>query len=431
MTARTRFAVLGIVTLLLMGTGVVLAGGGLDDKLRIGEPVTVEASESVPHDLYAFGNGRFTSEGWSGGVVIDGTIQGDLVASGGRVVINGTVDGDVLAGAGQVEINGDVAGDVRVGAAEVLVTGQVGEDLVVGTGSLTVASGGEVGEDLVFWAGDVIVAGDVGGSILGSASRYERTGTVSGSEDVTIDTGGRPGEPAQPSPSEPERIAGDVLRQFITVAFLGGLALLLVPRAVMGTESALRRRPLASVGLGIGVLVGYVIQVIAVILLMILGAIAFSSITLDALAGLTIWLGIVDLVVTTFALVVAGSYLVDAVVGLSLAQLVARGWARNRWMEYALMVAGAAVVVIITNLPTIGSFAKLVVIILGLGAMAVAFGEWWSRRRPTEAPPAAWSAPDAAPATPPEPDSALAPPPAESGSPAAEPAEPEPPEPKA
>jgi hypothetical protein len=97
-------------------------------------------------------------------------------------------------------------------------------------------------------------------------------------------------------------------------------------------------------------------------------------------------------------------------------------------MEFALLVAGTAAVVVVTNLPVIGFFAKLVVIILGLGAMAVAFGEWWSRRRPTEQPPPAWTA--LAPA--PEPASTPAPPPdPETASPPAEPAAPETAEPKA
>jgi hypothetical protein len=392
MTTRARLAVVGLVALLLLGAGAVVAGGDLNDKVRSGDDLSVGATETVDHDLYVFASQ----------LVVDGTINGDLVVGAGVTTINGTVDGDVLAGTGRLFVYGEVTGDVRVGAGEVFVDGRVGEDLLVGSGTLTIGSRGEIGEDLIFASGSVAVAGDVEGSILGTASSYDRTGTVGGSEDVTIDTGGQPGQPSRPPPSEPVRIAGDMLRQFITVVFLGGLALLLVPGAVRGTESALRRRPLASIGLGIGVLVGYLIQFIAVILLMILAGIAFGSLTLDGLAGIAIWLGVIDLIVTTFAVVVACSYLVDAVVGLSLARLVAKDWARNRWMEFALLVAGVLVVVIVTNLPVIGFFAKLVVVIVGLGAMAVAFGEWWSRRRPPESPPAAWSAPPApeAPAAP-------------------------------
>jgi uncharacterized protein involved in cysteine biosynthesis len=148
------------------------------------------------------------------------------------------------------------------------------------------------------------------------------------------------------------------------------------------SESALRRRPAASFGLGIGVLVGYIIQCIAVVLLMILLAIAFGAATLEALAGISIWLGILDLMVTTFGLVVAASFVVDAIVGLTLARMVTRDWARNRWQELALLIGGALVVVAITSVPVIGSIAKLAVVLFGLGAMAVVFGEWWTRRHP-------------------------------------------------
>ncbi|HEV7200800.1 MAG TPA: hypothetical protein VGO32_08370, partial [Candidatus Limnocylindria bacterium] len=38
-------------------------------------------------------------------------------------------------------------------------------------------------------------------------------------------------------------------------------------------------------------------------------------------------------------------------------------------------------------IPGIGGLVKLVVVVVGVGAMGVAFGEWWNRRRPPEVPP--------------------------------------------
>jgi cytoskeletal protein CcmA (bactofilin family) len=381
-----RIAALGVLALILVGVGAVMAGGDVEDKLRTGDTVTVDAGEVVAHDLYVFG----------GDVIVDGTVEGDLVVASGMVTINGWVQGDLVAGTGELFVHGKVDGDARVGAGRITVTGSVGEDLLAGAGQIDVAGGGFVGEDLIFGAGDVSVSGSIAGSVYGSATTYSsRAGSVVGSENVTLDTGFEPPEPAL---SEPARIAGDALRQLLTVVLFGAVALWLVPGALHASESALRRRPLASVGMGIGILVGYIIQFIAVILLMILVAVALGSITLDGLAGIAIWAGIVDLMISTLALVVAASFVVDAVVGLALAQLVARGWAQSRWQELFLLVVGALIVVALTSLPEIGGIVKLCVIVLGLGAMTVAAAEAWQRRHPPAAP--SWGAQVAAPSPP-------------------------------
>jgi hypothetical protein len=383
-----RIAAFGVLALIVAGVGAVMAGGDVEDKLRTGDRVTVDAGEVVAHDLYVFG----------GDVVVDGTVEGDLVVASSSVTINGLVQGDVVAGAGQLIVNGEIDGDVRVGAGRITLTGSVGEDLLAGAGQIDVAADGSVGEDLIFGAGDVTMRGVVAGSVYGSATTYSsRNGSVGGSENVTLDTGFEPSEPAL---SEPVRIAADALRQLLTVVLFGAVALWLVPGALRASESALRRRPLASVGMGIGILVGYIIQFIAVILLMILVGVALGSVTLDGLAGIAIWAGIVDLMISTLALVVAASFVVDAVVGLALAQLVARGWAQSRWQELFLLVVGALIVVAATSLPEIGGIVKLCVIVLGLGAMTVAAAEAWQRRHPPAAP--SWGAQVAAP-TPPAP----------------------------
>lgn len=374
-----------MLALIVAGVGVALAGGDVADKLRTGDSLTVDAGEVVPHDLYVFG----------GDVIVDGTVEGDLVVASGSVTINGLVEGDVVAGTGQLHVNGVVDGDLRVGAGQITITGLVGEDLLAGAGQIDIGDDGRVGEDLIFGAGDVRVAGVVNGSVYGSATTYSRTGSVVGSENVTLETGA---EPSEPAPSEPVRIAGDALRQLLTVVLFGAVGLWLIPGALRASEGALRRRPLASVGMGIGILVGYIIQFIAVILLMILVAVALGSISLDGLAGIAIWAGIVDLMISTLALVVAASFVVDAVVGLALAQLVARGWAHSRWQELFLLVVGALIVVAATSLPEIGGIVKLCVIVLGLGAMTVAAAEAWQRRHPPAAP--SWGAQVATPTEP-------------------------------
>jgi cytoskeletal protein CcmA (bactofilin family) len=406
---RIRIIALGLVVLFLTGTAAALAGGEGKDKLQTGEQVVLREDQVVAHDLYAF----------AGTVQVDGTVEGDLVVGAGMVTINGLVEGDLIAGTGQVFINGEVTGDVRAGTGTLVLAGTVGEDLMAGAGRIDVTESGTVGEDLFFAAGEVRVDGTVDGNVVGTASRYTRNGTVGGTEDVIIEPEPEPPvAPGFPRPDQLPTLIGDAVRQWVSVILLGGLGLLLAPRAVRASGSALRRRPLASAGLGIGVLVGSLIGVIAVLLLAILLAILLGSVTLDGLAGFTIWGGILSILVWTFVLILAMAYLVDAVVGVAIGQMVERGWSKSRWHELALLIGGSFLVVLVTNLPFIGPVAKLVVIVLGLGAMAVAIGEWWSRGHPPTPvafPAAAPTWPVAQPATPP----AETPPPAAAAPPAA------------
>lgn len=369
-----QLTIVGVIAVMILSVGAVSAGGGLDGKVLSGQTITVAAGDTVDHDLYVF----------AGEVIVDGDVAGDLVVFGGRVTVNGNVEGDLVTGAGRVVINGTIEGDVRAGVGDIVLAGRVGEDLLVGSGTIRITAEGEVGEDLIFAAGVVRIAGSVEGSVLGSASRYQNTGTVGGSEQVTVERPGQPADPDQPPASESVQVVGDGLRHFITVILLGALAMWLLPRAVGASEETLRRRPLASAGIGIGVLVGFIIQVIAVILIMLLGALAFGAVTLNDLAGIILWSGVLELMISTFAFVISISFIVDFVVGLALARLVMKraspDWASNRWKEALLLVAGTALVVLLTSLPAIGPLAKLVVIVLGLGAMFVALGEWWQRR---------------------------------------------------
>jgi hypothetical protein len=363
-----RRALLGLGLLLLFGFAVesTSATTGLNGKIRYGDTVVVPASETVNSDLYVF----------AGRVTVDGTIHGDLVALGGTVNVTGTVDGDVIAGGGTVDITGSVGRAVRVGAGDFTMSGPAKNDVLVGSGRLN--SSGQVGGDLIFWAGQASVAGPVAGSIDGRATAYSRSGSVGGTESVTIQEVKAP-DAATPVASNP---IGDALRQFVAVVLFGALLLWLVPRFVRGSEEVVRRRPVVSFLGGLGVIVGYVVAIIALLVVMIVLAIAFGLITLGNLIAVDIALWLLGTLTLTIGLVLAAAYIVDGVVGLALARRLApRLRMTSRWQELGLLAAGAVVVVIATSLPVIGPLVNLIVVMVGLGAIGLFLWAGWRGRR--------------------------------------------------
>jgi cytoskeletal protein CcmA (bactofilin family) len=367
---RISLVALAATIFLILPAGVVLAqGSALGGKLLSGDTVTIAQSETIAHDLYVF----------AGTATINGTVKGDLIAAAGQVSINGTVDGDVLAAGGSLTIAGTVTGDVRVAGGQVTISGNVAQDVVAAGGQLSVLSGSKVGEDLLMSAGDVAVDGAVAGNVLGTAGSYRRNGSVGGTEQVTLSRG-RSEAPAAPAG---QNLILDALRQFLTVVLIGGLALWLVPRAMRGAEESVRRRPLPAVLGGFLTLVGYIVLLVVGIIVIVILAAAFGLVRLDALVAIEVIGGILALGAVTLAFVVAAAFLADAVVGLALGRLVAPAYGGTRWRELALLAAGAAVVVVVTSLPVVGALTKLVVVLLGLGALAMWLYGAWPRRRVT------------------------------------------------
>jgi cytoskeletal protein CcmA (bactofilin family) len=373
-------AVLAALLLLATAATLVLAAETslLDGKLRAGDTVTVPTDETVDGDLYLF----------AGTVTMDGTVDGDLAAFGGQVQVNGSVTGDLLVAGGTVNVNGDVSGDIRSSGGQVTISGTTGEDLVATGGQTTLSSGGTVGGDLIVSGGTVSVAGEVAGNIEGSAGTYTRSGTVGGDEHVVVPT-----EEDDVAEATTNRVT-DGLRHFVVLLIIGGILLWLLPRLVRRPADALASQPLLALGGGLLAWIGFVVGIIALVLIAILLAIALGLLQLGALVAVEIVGTVLAIGVLSFLFWVAVAFLADIVVAFALARLVARddpSWT-TPWRELLLLAAGVALVVIVTSLPIVGGFAKLLVVLFGLGALAVAAWRWWrGRGRPT--PPPAQEAP--------------------------------------
>jgi hypothetical protein len=176
----------------------------------------------------------------------------------------------------------------------------------------------------------------------------------------------------------------DAIRHFIVLVLLGALILLLWPRLLGSAETTLRQRPAASLGWGFLTIVGYVVFIIAAILLVVLVAIVFGLLQLAAIVVIDVLGGLLALFVVSFVFVVAIAFVADIVVSLGIARLVASGEMPGRWQQLGLLVAGAAVVVLVTSVPIIGGIAKLLVVLFGLGALGlVALSAWRGRTAPS------------------------------------------------
>lgn len=159
-------ALAGVVLLPLPGLPT-LAGGGT---------AIVTATQIETEDYYAV----------AGKVIVEGTIEGDLIAVTEELIITGEVTGDVLGVVwGRARIGGEVGGSVRLAAQSITTDGVIGDDLVVATfsGSL----GGEVGRDVLTSSYSVDLTASVGRDVRGQIYSFELNGDVTRNLDVTVD----------------------------------------------------------------------------------------------------------------------------------------------------------------------------------------------------------------------------------------------------
>ncbi|MFB6130216.1 MAG: polymer-forming cytoskeletal protein [Salinigranum sp.] len=305
------------------------------------------------------------------------TVHGDFQAFAGTVVVAGTVEGNVSAVGGSVIVSGDVTGDVRTAAGSVVVSGRVGGDLRGSAGSLEVRPDATVGGTVEAAAGDLRLDGTVRGDarLAGDTVRIGPSAVVGG--DVVYDA-------SSFSVADGARIDGTVTRDdSLSVGYSptfagGGVPAFSVPRGVfaawgfvvdlllgallVAVAPAFTGRvleygttePVRSGAYGLGTFV--VVPVALVVLLITIVGIPLALVG-ALLYAFALWVGQV------YGALVLGTWL------LSLADVDSRWWG---------LLLGVFVLLVLAFVPFgIGSFLQLIVLLVGLGALALAL--WRSR----------------------------------------------------
>jgi cytoskeletal protein CcmA (bactofilin family) len=151
-------------------------------ETRSGQTIEIKQGEVVPDDLYVFADT----------VLVNGTIEGDLVCFSTKVVIGptGVVEGDLIGAGQSLDIQGVVKDDARV-AGDVNIlgdTGQICDDLLSAGYSLETKSSSQIGGSLTSAGYQALIAGTVEEDLAFVGNSLDVQGKVGG--DAYVEVGG-------------------------------------------------------------------------------------------------------------------------------------------------------------------------------------------------------------------------------------------------
>lgn len=147
-----------------------------------GGTIEIKQGEVIPDDLYVFAET----------VLVNGTIQGDMISFSTKVIIGptGVIEGDLLAAGQAIDIQGVVKDDVRSAGAVVSLgdAAQIGDDMLSAGYSLETKSGSLVSGSLSFAGFQALLAGVIEEDLVFAGNSLDLQGSVGG--DAYVEVGG-------------------------------------------------------------------------------------------------------------------------------------------------------------------------------------------------------------------------------------------------
>jgi len=366
----SRGAMVATLGLLLL---IVSASSGFAMDVRnMGQDkiVTVPAGQTVDDSLFATGDT----------VIIDGIINGDLIAFARHVSINGTIKGNLITAGSSVDVSGIVEGSILIGGQNIQLNGKVAHNLM-SIGTITIGKDAAIGGDAAgfgneihmngniarsFYAfGITDIAGTIGRNVTfrGSTITVLPSARISGdlksyvprAETVHIDPSATIGgkqtvELPKPGPSRYATFSfyfSQLLH--VAAAFVAGFLLLLI-------VPSLRRLGFSD---SISVLKS--------------GGIGFLLVFATPIAALCVAITVVGLPVAFVGFVtwLLGLYLAKIVVANFIGRtlLASQG---DRMTSVALgLLVGLVLIFVAINLPYVGGLIEFVLVLIGFGALAM------------------------------------------------------------
>jgi hypothetical protein len=335
-------------------------------EFKAGDKLVITKDEVINDDVYFAGSS----------VLVDGTINGDLVVAGGEIKVTGTINGGIIAAGGSILVNGNVTNDIRVAGGEVRIGGDVGDNVLVFTGQFNLEKNAKIARDLTMGAGNAVIDGTVNGNINGGVSDLEMRGVTKGNVTLEINnnikifpgatiggnleyTAPHQGEISgivsgkttyKETPIKKEDIRskiGSEIIGYLWLLLIGIVSLMLAPVLTQKNSDMVSAKPLKNLLSG---LLFLIITPIVVVLLLI------------TIIGIPL-----SLIILTIYIIFL--YISRIYVGFWIGQYVLKKLKKETRFRVLTMALGLIIVFIGINLPIIGIFIHIVILLLGLGAI--------------------------------------------------------------
>ncbi len=335
-------------------------------EFRSGDKLVITKDEVVNDDIYFAGSS----------VIVDGTINGDLVAAGGEIKVTGTINGGIIAAGGSILVTGNVTDDIRAAGGEVRIGGDVGDNVLAFTGQFVLEKNARIARDLTLGAGNAVIDGTVNGNINGGVSDLEMRGATKGNVTVEIDNnikifpGATIGGDLEYTAPQHGEISGIVsgkttyketppknkdltskmegeLIGYLWLLLIGIVSLMLAPGLTQKNSDAVPVKPLKNLLWGLLFLI--ITPIVVVLLLITIIGIPLSLIL--------------------FIVYIISLYISRIYVGYWVGKYVLKKLKKETEFKVLTLALGLLIVLIGVNLPIIGIFIHLVILLLGLGAI--------------------------------------------------------------
>lgn len=346
--------------------------------------VTLRKDETVNQDYFAGGNT----------VILDGTVNGDTYIGGGQIEVNGYINGDLLIAGGQVTVLGTVTQDVRVMGGNVIVEGNVGKNVSEVGGNLTIDKDAKIGGNAVLAGGEIAILAPVRNLTVAGGNVRLESKTLGNVNATTGNLALLPGavingnleywsgqKAAISSGASIEgktiyhRVVSSKTKDSVSKAAFPITGVSLFFSAIAGMASLLlgltflaffpfyssQTAAIVANKFWLSLLIGFV----SIILAPIASLILFVTLIGFPLGVVLIFeYGISLFIAKVFVAIAAGKYMVRKF-----------NWKMN---SYWAFIVGLILYYAIGIIPLIGSFAKLTVMLCGLGAIVIGIKNYYT-----------------------------------------------------
>jgi cytoskeletal protein CcmA (bactofilin family) len=350
-------------------------------EFRKGDTVQVEKSEKIRNDLFITGQS----------VRIKGTVDGDVYAFAEEVDVSGQIMGDLICFAKSVHVSGKIDGNIRSMNNNLTITGSVGRSVTTFNELFTLDGNGEIGHSLTLFASSGSLDGKVDRDFVGFFAHATLSGFIGGSarmkgESLNINSGAQIDGKSTFEGDKPAIVSSDAKLAF-----------------PLEFKQAVHRSD-ASHGIGY-----YIWRIIFAAAYILFGLVLFSVMpkfandVVDAgeNIGASFGLGVLVLPGVFIAAVLACILIVGLFVGIStfllwllalmsaeivVGTIIGR-WIMGRtselWPMVGRMAVGVLLLTVLTHIPWLGGWARVAVVLWGMGAIALGL---YRRLQPVIAP---------------------------------------------